>query len=156
MIIESIMGLVASAILAGMQNMQTENLEEVVIVQEYEAPANNSIQSTIEDSCTENFKLIECGSDMELLENRDGKLVIEMAVGVVLDEDGNGKIINCQYCPDCYIHYSCGSVGDVIESYFVYNPDTNYYDDIMDRYDYIIGHDESLLEQEGESCNESE
>lgn len=156
MIIESIMGLVASAILAGMQNVQMENLEEVAIVQEYEVPANNSIQSPIEDSCTENFKLIECGSDMELLENRDGKLVVERAIGVVLDEDGNGKIINCQYCPDCYIHYNCGSVGDVIESYLVYNPDTDYYDDIMDRYDYIIGHDESLLEQGGESCNESE
>ena len=156
MIIESIMTLVASAILTGMQNVQAENLEEVAIVQEYEAPANNSIQSPIEDSCTENFKLIEYGSDMELLENRDGKLVVERAIGVVLDEDGNGKIINCQYFPDCYIHYSCGGVGDVIESYFVYNPDTDYYDDIMDRYDYIIGHDESLLGQEGESCNESE
>lgn len=156
MIIESIMTLVASAILTGMQNVQAENLEEVAIVQEYEASANNSIQSPIEDSCTENFKLIEYGSDMELLENRDGKLVVERAVGVVLDEDGNGKIINCQYCPDCYIHYSRGGVGDVIESYFVYNPDTDYYDDIMDRYDYIIGHDESLLGQEGESCNESE
>lgn len=156
MIIESIMTLVASAILTGMQNVQAENLEEVAIVQEYEAPANNSIQSPIEDFCTENFKLIEYGSDKELLENRDGKLVVERAIGVVLDEDGNGKIINCQYCPDCYIHYSCGGVGDVIESYLVYNPDTDYYDDIMDRYDYIIGHDESLLEQGGESCNESE
>lgn len=51
------------------------------------------------------IQIIDFGSDPELLENRNGKIIIEKAVGVVLDEEGNGKLLNCHSCPECYIKF---------------------------------------------------
>ena len=86
-------------------------------------------------------QIIDFGSDPELLENRDGKIIIEKAIGVVLDEEGNGELLNCNSCPNCYIKYgkSDENIGDIVLTYFIYNPDSDYYDDIMLRYDYVIG-----------------
>ena len=77
---------------------------------------------------------------MEMLESRNGKLIIEKAVGVVTNaETGEGYIIGW---PEFYISYASTpgeiSNGDVICSYFIYNPDSNYCDDILLRFDYII------------------
>ena len=75
----------------------------------------------------------------EELENRNGKLIIERVIGVVDDaETGAGLILGTEY----YISYKRVdgiSNGDRICSYFVYNPDTNYIDDIIMRFDYVIG-----------------
>ncbi len=86
-------------------------------------------------------QIIDFGSDPELLENRDGKIIIEKAIGVVLDEEGNGELLNCNSCSNCYIKYgkSDENIGDIVLTYFIYNPDSDYYDDIMLRYDYVIG-----------------
>lgn len=74
----------------------------------------------------------------ETLENRNGKLIIERVIGIVDNaETGAGHEINSEY----YIGYSDVegiSNGDTICTYLIYNPDTNYIDDIAARYDYII------------------
>lgn len=76
---------------------------------------------------------------VEALESRNGKLIIEKVIGIVDDaETGKGHVIDNV---DYYISYKNVKDienGNVICTYFIYNPDTNYYDDIMLRFDYII------------------
>lgn len=78
---------------------------------------------------------------LEDLENRKGKIIIEKCIGVVENSDGDGRVLNC-VDPD-YYYISYRSVedfqeGDTILTYFIYNPDTNYADDILERFDYVI------------------
>ena len=90
------------------------------------------------DSLTEVF-YIGSESDheklLDALENRNGKITIEVSSGTVLDDAGNGQDI-CGY----YIKYDSErfSAGDQVQSVFVYNPDTNYIDDIVSRADTLI------------------
>lgn len=81
------------------------------------------------------------GLSLEDLENRKGKIIIEKCIGVVENSDGDGRVLNCAD-PD-YYYISYRSVedfqeGDTILTYFIYNPDTNYTDDILERFDYVI------------------
>lgn len=90
------------------------------------------------DRLTEVFYI---GSDsdheklLDALENRNGKIIIEVSSGTVLDNEGNGRDI-CGY----YIKYDSEkfSAGDQVQSVFVYNPETNYIDDIISRTDILI------------------
>ena len=90
------------------------------------------------DSLTEVF-YIGSESDheklLDALENRNGKIIVEMSSGTVLDDEGNGQDI-CGY----YIKYDSErfSAGDQVQSVFVYNPGTNYIDDIVSRTDRLI------------------
>lgn len=90
------------------------------------------------DSLTEVF-YIGSESDheklLDALENRNGKIIIEVSSGTVLDDAGNGQDI-CGY----YIKYDSErfSAGDQVQSVFVYNPETNYIDDIVSRTDTLI------------------
>ena len=72
---------------------------------------------------------------LDALENRNGKITIEVSSGTVLDDEGNGQDI-CGY----YIKYDSSrfSAGDQVQSVFVYNPETNYIDDIISRTDTLI------------------
>lgn len=76
---------------------------------------------------------------MEELAVRNGKLIIEQVVGKVTNaETGEGYIIGY---PDYYMDYSMVKGiedGSVVCSYMVYNPDSNYEDDILIRFDYVI------------------
>ena len=75
----------------------------------------------------------------EELENRNGKLIIERVIGVVDDaETGAGHVLNNENFYISYKRVDGISNGNVICSYFVYNPDTNYIDDIIMRFDYVI------------------
>lgn len=75
----------------------------------------------------------------EMLTSRNGKLIIEQAVGIVTDEKtGAGHLLED---PSYYISYrrvNGVQKGDIICTYFVYNPDSDYEDDILLRFDYII------------------
>ena len=90
------------------------------------------------DSLTEVFYI---GSDsdheklLDALETRNDKIVIEVSSGTVLDDEGNGQDI-CGY----YIKYDSErfSAGNEVQSVFVYNPETNYIDDIVSRTDTLI------------------
>lgn len=80
--------------------------------------------------------------DAETLENRNGTLIIERCIGKCADEYGNGYVLDL---PDEYISYrnvENVNPGDVVLTYFIYNPDTNYVDDIMYRYDYVLDESE--------------
>lgn len=69
------------------------------------------------------------------VEHRNGKFIIEILQGTVIDSEGNG-IDCCGY----YTHYDNTrfSKGDRVQAVFVYNPYNNYLDDIVSRYDTII------------------
>ena len=90
------------------------------------------------DNLTEVF-YISSESDheklLDALENRNEKIIVEMSSGTVLDDAGNGQDI-CGY----YIKYDSErfSAGDQVQSVFVYNPETNYIDDIVSRTDTLI------------------
>lgn len=90
------------------------------------------------DNLTEVF-YISSASDheklLDALETRNGKIVIEVSSGTVLDDEGHGRDI-CGY----YIKYDSSrfSAGDQVQSVFVYNPDTNYIDDIVFRTDALM------------------
>ena len=63
-----------------------------------------------------------------IIENRNGRIIIEMVDATVLDDDGNGSDSF-----GFYVKYDSGrfSKGDKVRSVFVYNPKTNYLDDIV-------------------------
>ena len=76
-----------------------------------------------------------------MLENRNGKLIIERCVGIVTNaETGDGMILNSD--PDSYyISYSrVDGVknGTVVVSYMVYNTTDNFIDGIEERFDYVV------------------
>lgn len=73
-------------------------------------------------------------------QDRDA-LVIERLVGVVLNDAGDGRVLNTA---DQYYNYiSYRSVpgarpGDIVVTYCFYNPENDVEDDIIERYDTII------------------
>ena len=81
----------------------------------------------------------------EIIENRKGSIVIEVVVGVVEDDNGNGHTINT--VRNQYVKYNENefTYGDEVLSIFVYNPNNNIWDDIIDRQDFLI-HDEPKQE----------
>ncbi len=86
----------------------------------------------------------------EMLENRDGEIIVEKTIGIVLNDEGDGEILNTSDDYYNYINYSRvenAKEGDIILTYCIYNPDTNYIDDILLRFDYIIDEtEENYLE----------
>jgi hypothetical protein len=77
----------------------------------------------------------------EMLQNRKGKIIIEKVIGIMTDDNGNGRVLNCKNPEYDYISYKTvenAHIGDVIATYFVYNPDNNIEDDIIERFDLII------------------
>ena len=91
----------------------------------------------------------------EILINRNGDLIIEKLYGIVIDDEGNGKILesnedfakahNRDYNGiaehNYYISYKRVEgvkQGDIVLTYCIYNPDSNYSDDIIARFDYIM------------------
>ena len=80
---------------------------------------------------------------IDILENRNGTTIIERCIGIVTNKvAGDGKILNVADTMGDYIGYrSIGHKvydGTVVLTYFVYNPENNYSDDITDRYDFIL------------------
>ena len=78
--------------------------------------------------------------DIVTRQDRDA-LVIERLVGVVLNEDGDGQVLNTADPYYNYISYRGipgAQPGDIIVTYCFYDPTTNVEDDIIERYDTII------------------
>jgi len=71
----------------------------------------------------------------KILENRKGKIIIEVIEATVLDDYGNA-------CDDFgfYVKYDSGKYekSDRVQTAFVYNPENNYLDDILYRVDTLI------------------
>lgn len=111
------------------------------------------------DEITNDLELFKVYNSADLtaerLENRNGDLIIEKLYGIVIDEEGNGKILEGQQdfikahsrqyenidFNNYYISYKRVAgvkQGDIILTYCIYNPDSNYSDDIIARFDYIM------------------
>lgn len=80
---------------------------------------------------------------LEMLLNRKGtgKIIVERCAGEVLNPKGDGryKAGDGEYYYICYTGWvkHCKK-GMKVVSYFVYNKDTNYTDDIIERYDVVV------------------
>lgn len=82
---------------------------------------------------------------LEMLQNRNGKIIIEKCIGMVTSPEGDGKVLNYTNPDYYYINYSGVEnirEGTIVLTYFIYDPDTNYEDDILERFDYIIDHEQ--------------
>ena len=78
----------------------------------------------------------------ELLSSRGpDTLIVEKIVGIVMNEDGDGRALNALDPEYNYISYS--GLGyeplDIVMTLVTYNPDTQYIDDIIVRQDVRIG-----------------
>lgn len=70
----------------------------------------------------------------DILANRQGKLIIEKCVGTVTDDEKNGVLEDGSYIS--YENVDC-SKGDTVITYLIYNPKTNYTDDVINRFDFV-------------------
>ena len=79
----------------------------------------------------------------DMLEHRNGALICELCVGIVTDaQSGDGRVINTKENYFNYISYRGFDQpyydGTVVVTYLVYNPENNYVDDVIDRYDFVL------------------
>lgn len=96
-------------------------------------PTINIISSETE---TDNICQVYDSSELteDILANRQGKLIIEKCVGTVTDDEKNGNLEDGSYIS--YESVDC-TKGDTIVTYLIYNPDTNYTDDVIERFDFV-------------------
>lgn len=82
----------------------------------------------------------------EIIENRknSNNTIVERIIGVVTDADaeGDGVVLfhgkSDEYNYISYAGLEDTQLGTIVLTYCLYNPETNYIDDILERYDYII------------------
>ena len=88
-------------------------------------------------------KIIDCNDlTEEMLTTRAERNVmyIERIIGKVTDNEKNGTVLNPPVDGGYYISYASvddAEIGDVIVTYCVYNPYSNYDDDVIERWDFI-------------------
>lgn len=88
-------------------------------------------------------KVIDCNDlTEEMLTTRKEKniMYIERIIGKVTDNAKNGKVFNPPVDGGYYISYASvedAEIGDTIITYCVYNPFSNYDDDVIERWDFI-------------------
>lgn len=88
-------------------------------------------------------KIIDCNDlTEEMLTSRKEHniMYIERIIGKVTDNKKNGKILNPPVNGGYYISYDRvedARKGDLIITYCVYNPYTNWEDDVIERWDFI-------------------
>lgn len=88
-------------------------------------------------------KVIDCNDlTEEMLTTRTDHNVmyIERIIGKVTDNEKNGKVLNPPDDGGYYISYASvkgARKGDTIITYCVYNPFSNYDDDVIERWDFI-------------------
>lgn len=70
----------------------------------------------------------------DAITHRDGKIIIQVVQGTVISDNGDGELDT-----GGYIKYDDDlKTGDRVETVLVYNPATNYTDDVMYRADTLI------------------
>lgn len=90
-------------------------------------------------------KVVDCDKLTEkMLTHRSNKkrhiMYIERIIGKVTDNTKNGKVLNPPEDGGYYISYASvedARKGDTIITYCVYNPYSNYDDDVIERWDFI-------------------
>lgn len=103
-------------------------------------PNVNMIPSETETETQDNICQVYDSSELteDILANRQGKLIIEKCMGKVVDDEKNGAIQNADsdYNYISYADVNC-TKGDTVTTYLIYNPETNYTDDVIERFDYV-------------------
>lgn len=85
----------------------------------------------------------------QIMANRNGKIIVEKIIGEVINDNLDGKILNCDVDNGGYTNKDGGNYinyervdgakkGDKILTYYIYNPFTNIQDDVLTRLDFII------------------
>lgn len=99
-------------------------------------PTVNVIPSETEITETDNICQVYDSSDLteDILANRQGELIIEKCVGTVTDDEKNGSLEDGSYIS--YADVDCAK-GDTVITYLIYNPKSNYTDDVIERFDYV-------------------
>ena len=90
-------------------------------------------------------QVIDCDKLTEnMLTHRSNKkrhiMYIERIYGIVTDNKKNGKVLNHPVDGGYYISYRSvknARKGDLVITYCVYNPFSNYDDDVIERWDFI-------------------
>lgn len=88
-------------------------------------------------------KVVDCNDLTEemLITRADHNVMyIERIYGIVTDNEKNGKVLNPPDDGGYYISYASvadAEIGDTIITYCVYNPYTNWDDDVIERWDFI-------------------
>lgn len=90
-------------------------------------------------------RVIDCDKLTEkMLTHRSNKkhhiMYIERIIGKVTDNEKNGTVFNPPVDGGYYISYASvedAEIGDTIITYCVYNPYTNWDDDVIERWDFI-------------------
>lgn len=88
-------------------------------------------------------KVIDCNDlTEEMLTTRTEHRImyIERIIGKVTDNEKNGIVLNPPEDGGYYISYASvedAEIGDTIITYCVYNPFSNYDDDVIERWDFI-------------------
>ena len=95
-------------------------------------PTINVIPSETQDNICQLYDSSELTEN--ILANRQGKLIIEKCVGTVIDDEKNGSLEDGSYIS--YADVDCAK-GDTITTYLIYNPETNYTDDVIKRFDFV-------------------
>ena len=95
-----------------------------------------TVNVTSSETETDNICQLYDSSELteDILANRQGKLIIEKCVGTVIDDEKNGSLEDGSYIS--YADVDCAK-GDTITTYLIYNPETNYTDDVIKRFDYV-------------------
>ena len=96
------------------------------------APTVINAKSNANDNICEIYDTEDLTED--ILTNRQGKLIIEKCIGTVIDDEKNGSLENGSYIS--YENVDCVK-GNTIVTYLIYNPDTNYTDDVVNRFDFV-------------------
>lgn len=135
--------LVVLACVAGYGLIVTENQQDNY--SEAYADIEEYIVSGITENGNYDCVVVYDASDMtpEILDNREGTVVIERLVGIVIDgESGDGFLLNSNSEDYNYISYkgisSIIKEGSTIVTYVIYNPETDICDDILERYDFVL------------------
>jgi hypothetical protein len=78
----------------------------------------------------------------EILENRTPEVIIvERCISIITNEhkDGDARMLNYLEGNGYYIKHAEGyEDGTIMLTYFIYNANTQYYDDIVERYDFVL------------------
>lgn len=110
---------------------------------------NTTIAPVQATACSEAVKaapvtcVIDCNDlteEMLTTRTEHNVMYIERIIGKVTDNKKNGKVLNPPIDGGYYISYASvedAEIGDTIITYCVYNPFSNYDDDVIERWDFI-------------------
>lgn len=97
----------------------------------------NSFVSSLHNNGIDDFTIYNSNEITRELLDAEDKIVIERCIGEVLNEKGDGKILNAADEDYDYISYRgiTENRGTTVLTYFIYNSEN---DDIVERYDFIL------------------